>query len=145
MDCRSKLPRGIVHLVVQVAPRLHLKPWQRGDDSAIGLDHRCSNLLAFTMAGKKLKKRCIPQVLFEVSSMIQIFGIDFWYGQTVLAKMPREFEERDVLLAHIVQNSDGGDLPARQPYNFAPRAAELPLQRLHLLHRHPEVLLEQTV
>jgi hypothetical protein len=77
--------------------------------------------------------------------MIQIFGIDFWYGQTMPAKMPREFEERDVLFAHVVQNSDGGDLPARQPYNFAPRAAELPLQRLHLLHRYPEVLLEETV
>ena len=59
------------------------------------------------------------------------------------AEMPREFEERGVLFAHIVENADRADSFRRQPDDLAPRAAELPLQRLHLRNRQVEVLLKK--
>ena len=59
--------------------------------------------------------------------------------------MPGEFEEGGVLFAHVIENADGSDLLACKPDNFAPRAAQLPLQGLHLLDGRVEVLLKKTV
>ena len=57
--------------------------------------------------------------------------------------MPREFEERNILFAHVVENADRGVLVVRQPHDIAARAAELPLQRLHPGRRRVEVLLKK--
>ena len=59
------------------------------------------------------------------------------------AKMAGEFQESDVLFAHVVENADRADVRATQPDDLAPRAAQLPLQGLHLLHRRVEVLLKE--
>ena len=57
--------------------------------------------------------------------------------------MPREFQESDILFAHVIQNADCTGFSAGQPDNFSPGTAQLPLQRLHVLYRLVEVLLKE--
>ena len=55
---------------------------------------------------QKLKQRGVAQVFLEISAVAQIFGIDLRDGKAVAAKMPGEFQERDVLFAHVIENAD---------------------------------------
>ena len=57
--------------------------------------------------------------------------------------MAGKLKKGDVLLAHVVENADGALPRAGEPDNDASRAAELALQRLHLLGRQMEMLLEE--
>src|SRR5208283_288580 len=59
------------------------------------------------------------------------------------AKVAGEFQERDVLFAHIVKDADGGDFLRSQSDYLPPGAAQLSLQRLRLNDRRVEMLLEQ--
>src|SRR5436305_84366 len=61
----------------------------------------------------------------------------------MFAKVARELKERAILLAHVVQNADGGDVLASETDDLASRAAKLPLQRLHLQNRRVEMLFEE--
>ena len=121
----------IAHIVIQIAAGFDLKAWQHGHNLAIGFHGLGSNVLADPMFREKLKKRRVPQVFFEISAVAQIFRINFRHRQTVPAKMPGKFEESDVLFAHVIQNANGAELFAGKPDDFAPRTAELALQRLH--------------
>ena len=57
--------------------------------------------------------------------------------------MAGEFEEGDVFFAHVVENSDRADLRAGEPDDFAARAAELALQRLHAIGGRVKMLLKK--
>ncbi len=61
----------------------------------------------------------------------------------MLAKVPGKFEESGILFAHAMKYSDGGSVFAGHADDTSPRAAELPLQRLHLHYRRMKVLLKK--
>ena len=82
---------------------------------------------------KKLEERGVAQVFFQVGALAQILRINLRNRQSVAAKMPGKLQERDVLLAHGIENADGARSPAGEPDDGAPRAAELALKRLHML------------
>jgi len=124
----------IAHFVIQIAPGFDLKAWQHGHNLAIGFHGLGSNILADPMGGEKLKKRRVPQVLFQISAVAQVFRINFRHGQTVPAKMPGEFEESNVLFADVIENANGARPFVGQPDDIAPRTAKLALERLHPSH-----------
>ena len=78
---------------------------------------------------EKLKQRRVSEILFEISALAQILGIDFRHWQAVLAKVPRKFKECGVLFAHAVENANGAESFVFQPYELSPGPAELALQR----------------
>ena len=57
--------------------------------------------------------------------------------------MPREFEERGIFFADVVENPDRSIAFTMETDDAASGAAELPLQRLHAADRRVEVLLEK--
>jgi hypothetical protein len=59
------------------------------------------------------------------------------------AKMPGKFEKSGVLFAYVIQDANRAGFLADQPYDFAPRTAKLPLQRLHSPHWAMEMLLKE--
>src|ERR1700751_212629 len=61
----------------------------------------------------------------------------------MLGKVPREFEEGDIFLAHAVENPNRADSLASQANDLAPGTAEFSLHGLHLLDRHMKMLLEE--
>ena len=134
----------IAHFVVQIAARFDLKPRQHGDNFTIGGDGLGSDGRAVTMVREKFKKRGAAKVLFEISAVAQIFGINFRHRQTVPAKMPGKFEEGDILFAHVIENANRAEFVARKPDDLAARTAELALQRLHSLDRGVEMLLKKS-
>ncbi len=95
------------------------------------------------MLRKKFEERRVTQILFEISSVVQILRIDLRDRQAMFAKVAGEFQESRVLFAHIVENADRTGVRATQADDFAPRSAQLPLQGLNLLHRGVEVLLKE--
>src|ERR1700687_6158433 len=133
----------ITDFVVQIATRFDLKPRQHGNNFAIGRDCLGSDGRAVTMIGEKFKKRGAAKVFFEISSMAQIFGINFRHRQTAAAKVPGKFEEGDILFAHVIQNANRADFFAGKPDDLAARTAELALQRLHALDRRVEMPLKE--
>src|SRR5579862_2514633 len=59
-------------------------------------------------------------------------------------KMPGEFDEGGILLAHSVQNTNRAGAFIRQPHDAAPRTSEFALQRLYLRGRRMKMLLKQS-
>ncbi len=100
-------------------------------------------VLARAMRAEELKERGIAQVFFEIRALIQILGINLRHRQTVAAKMAGELEKSDILFAHRIENADGVMAASVKTSNDAPRAAELPLQRLHAFRRRMKMLLEE--
>ena len=58
-------------------------------------------------------------------------------------EVPRELQERDILLAHIVQDANDTEFFAGKSNNTTPRPPELTLQRLRARDRRVEMLLEK--
>jgi hypothetical protein len=58
-------------------------------------------------------------------------------------KMFGELKESDIFLSHGIENADGAEFSASEPYDSAPRAAELALKRPHVFGRQLVVLLEK--
>ena len=106
MDWRSKLDARITHFVIQIAARFDLEARQHGDNFAIGRDGLGSDGGAVAMIGKKLKKRGVAQILFEIGAWFKSSRINFRHGQAVAAKVPGKFEEGDILFAHVIQNAN---------------------------------------
>ena len=79
---------------------------------------------------KKLKKRSVAEIFFQIRVVVQIFCVNFRHGKPVLAKMPRKCQKRDVFLTSVIENSDCADLFIADPYELASRAAELAVKRL---------------
>ena len=77
MDCRSKAGARVADSVVQVAAGFDLKARQKGDDFAIGLDHRLSNVLAGAILGEKLEEGGVSQIFFQIGAVVQVLGVDF--------------------------------------------------------------------
>jgi hypothetical protein len=77
--------------------------------------------------------------------MIQVLRVNLRYRKAMLSKMPREFQESDILFAHVIQDADRTGFSAGQPDNFSPGTTQLPLQRLHVLYWLVEVLLKEIV
>jgi hypothetical protein len=48
------------------------------------------------------------------------------------SKVTREFEERDILLAHGMLDSNRGPSACAEAHDGSPRSAQLALQRMHL-------------
>ena len=76
--------------------------------------------------------------------MIQILGVYFRYGQRVPSKMTREFEESDILLSHVVQNPDCGEVIVGETNNPASRSSKFALKRLDTIGCFIETLLKKT-
>src|SRR5579863_6558551 len=75
--------------------------------------------------------------------MIEIFRVNFRHRESVLAEVSGELQERSILLAHIVQDTDRGDFVAGQPDDLTAGASEFTLQRTHLRDRRVETLFEE--
>ena len=59
----------ITNFVVQIAARFDLEARQHGDNLAIGCDGLGSDGRAVAMVGKKLKKRGVAKIFFEISAL----------------------------------------------------------------------------
>ena len=144
---RNRLPvkagTRITHLVVQIAPGFDLKPRQKGNDVAIGRNRLGGDNPTVSMRRKKLKKRGVAQIFFEIGAMIQIFSVNLGHRQTVPAKVPGKFEESYILFAHVIENADGAVPVAGKTYDLSSRTAQLPLQRFRPGHRCVEMPLEE--
>ena len=96
---------------------------------------------------EKFKQRRVAEILFEISALAQVFGIDFRHWQAMPAKMPRKFKERDVLFAHVIENANGADRGSRcgggKADDLAAGAAQLTLQRLDPIRGKVKMPLEQ--
>ncbi len=101
------------------------------------------NLFAGAIPGKKLKKRRIAQVFFEIRAMIQIFAINFRNRQAVFAKVFGEGQERGVFFAYAVKDADRACFVVRQPDDLASRAAQFALQRQHAVRRRMKMPFEK--
>ena len=117
----------IAYAVVQIAAGFDLKARQHGHDFAIGFHRLGRNLPAAAMLREKFKERGVPKVFFEISAVTQIFAINFRHRQPVPAKMPGEFEEGDVLFAHVIEHANRAAFFTGKPDDLASRSAELAL------------------
>src|ERR1700738_1796285 len=146
---RDRLPieaaDRIAHLVIQIAARFHLKTWQDRHDFAISLHNGRSDVFALAIFRQKLKQGRVPEIFLEIRALAQILAVNFRHRQATPSKMLREFQKRNVLFAHPVQNADRAVSFAAQPDDLAARAAKLSLQRLNALHRRAKMLLKQFV
>src|SRR5262249_12415001 len=129
-------------LVIQVAPGFHLKAGKLRNHLAVRFHYFGKNPVAEAVFGKELEQRCIAQVLFQVGSGVQVFAIDLRYQQSMTAEMTRELQKGDVFSMHFIQNPNGAQLLMSETDNCPPRAAQVALQRLHLLHRPVEMPLK---
>ena len=134
---------GIADFVIEVASGLHLKTRQLGHHFAIGFNDRRSDGRAGAIGNKKIKERGVAQVFFDVSALGQIIRINLRDRQPVLAKMAGKLEEGDILLAHGIENTDGGFPSAGKPDDGTPRGAELALKRLNHFGWQSVMLLEK--
>src|SRR6266404_4999331 len=98
---------GIADTVVQIAASFDLKAGQHGDHFAIGFDDLRSNVFSGAVLGKELEKGSIAEVFFEISALVQSFGVNFRNGKAVAAKMSGKLEEGSVFFAHAVEDADG--------------------------------------
>jgi hypothetical protein len=57
--------------------------------------------------------------------------------------MPRKFQKRDIFLAPVIEHSNRAHLFVADPYEFAPRAAQLSVKRLHPPRRRVEMPLKK--
>src|SRR5882762_1997266 len=133
----------IAHFVVQIPAGFHLKPRQNGDHFAIRIDHLRSNALAGAMFREELIKCRVAQVFLEIGALGQIVRINLRHRQTVPVKVPGEFEKRDVLFPHTIQNANRAVFFAGQPDDLAPPSTEFALQRQHPFDGRVEVLLKK--
>ncbi len=81
---------------------------------------------------EKFEERGVAQVFFQVGALAQILRINLRHRQSVAAKVPRKLKESEILLAHGIQNADGGETSAGEPDYGPARAAELALKRPYL-------------
>jgi hypothetical protein len=81
--------------------------------------------------------------LLEVCSLSQIFAVDFRNRKPVLAKVPRELQECNILFTNSVEYPDRGLATAREPDNLAPRSPKFTLDGVYLLNRNVKVLFEE--
>ena len=59
--------------------------------------------------------------------MLKIFPKYFRDRQAIAAEMLRKFNERDILLANIVENADRASIVAQDSHNMPARSAQLAL------------------
>ena len=100
-------------------------------------------VIVVAMLAEEFKERGVAEIFFEISACGQILGINLRNGQAMAAKVAGEFEEGDVLFAHGITNADGGEAAAGEADDGAARAAKLALERMGLVGRDVEVLLEE--
>src|SRR6266404_5470707 len=98
---------GITDTVVQIAASFDLKAGQHGDHFAIGFDDWRSNVFTGAVFGKELEEGGIAKVFLEISTVAQVFGVDFRDGKAMAPKMFGELQESSVFFAHAVEDADG--------------------------------------
>src|SRR6266850_2940548 len=98
---------GIADAVVQIAAGFDLKAGQHGDHFAISLDDWRSNVFTGAVFGKELEEGGIAEVFLEISTVAQVFGVDFRDGEAMAPKMFGELQESSVFFAHAVEDADG--------------------------------------
>ena len=133
----------IAYFVIQIAASLDLKTRQHSRHFAIRFNRLRSDGLAGTICAEEFEECRIAQVFFKVGALAQILRINLRHRQSAAAKMPGEFKESDILLAHGIEDADGADSFAGEPDDGTPRAAELALKRLHVFGRQLVMLLEE--
>src|SRR6267378_2171353 len=134
---------GIADFVIQVAAGFHLKAGENGDNLAIGFDNLGGDVFASAVIGKELEERGVAEVFFKIDAVGEIFGIDFRNGKPMTAKVFGECEEGGVFFAYTIEDADGAVFFVGEPDDFAAGAAEFDLQRLDMLWRRLEMLLEE--
>ena len=134
---------GIADGVVEIAGGFDLEAREDGDDFAIGFDDLRGDGAALAIFGEKFEERGVAEVFFEIGAMIQIFGVDFWDGEIVFAKMLGEGEEGGVFFADVVEDANGGAGAGSEADDFAAGAAEFALEGSDTVVGGVEVLLEE--
>ena len=134
----------IADLVIEVAACLDLKARQHGDDFAIGFDGGRSDGVAGAIRAEEFKERGVAQVFFEVGAL----------SSNPPHKSPapagrggesagRTRGRRCSLRARDTRMPMALMATAGEADDGAPRAAELALERLRVLSRELEMLLEK--
>ncbi len=130
---RNRLPvearARIADLVIQIPPGFHLEARQHFHRLAIGRHHFRSNLRARAMLGEKLEQRGVSEILFQVGALAEIFRINLRHRKAVAAKVPGEFDKRDVLFPHVVEDANGAATVIGEADDGASRSAESALHR----------------
>jgi len=99
---------GIADAVVEVAGGFYLEAWENGDYFSVGFDDLGRDRCALAIFREEFEERGVTEVFFEVGALVEIFGVNFWDGEIVFAKMPGEGEEGGVFFADVVQDADCG-------------------------------------
>ena len=93
---------------------------------------------------QKLKQRGVAQVFFQISALRQIFRVNFRHRQARAGENAARIPgKRRSLRARRSRMPMALNFSLDKPDDVTPRAAELALQRLHLLHRRVEMLLKE--
>lgn|SRR5579862_674372 len=95
------------------------------------------------MNAQELEESGIAEVFFEISAFVQRLAVNLRYGKTVSAEMSRELKERDVLFAHIIDNSDSGMPGVMEPKQQPTGCSKAASERLHLFGRCVEMLFKE--
>ena len=120
-----------------------MKARQNADGFAIGFDDDRCDELARAILGEKFEKRGVAKIFFQISPVVEIFGVDFGNGQAIAVKMFGELQEGDIFFANTIENADRADAVVREADDLPARAAQLSLQRLNACRPGMEMLLEQ--
>src|SRR5207253_2951047 len=86
---------GITDAVVQIAGGFDLEAREDSNDFAVGFHHGGSDVLTGAILGEKFEQGGVAKVLFKISAVVEILGVDFRNRQAVPAKMLGECEEGD--------------------------------------------------
>src|SRR5215472_2938287 len=109
-----KARTGIADLVVQIVTSFHLEARQLFCHLAVNLYYGRINLVAAAVGGKKLEERGATQIFFQIGSSVEVCAVDLGHGQTVAAKVPGKFQERDVFSTDVIEDSDRAGITAGQ-------------------------------
>jgi hypothetical protein len=134
---------GIADTVIEIAAGFDLETREDGDDFFVGFDDLGGDSAALAIFGEKFEERGVAEIFFEIGALSEIFGIDFWDGEIVFAKVFREGEESGVFFADVVEDADGGAKACGEADDFAAGAAKFALKRLDTLYGGVEVLFEE--
>ena len=109
----------------------------------VSLHHLGCDVVSYPVLREELKQRDVAQVFFQVSARIQFRAVNLRHSQATAAEVPREFQESEVLLAHVIQDTHRAQILMGEPKDLAPRPSQFALQGLHSFHRKAKMSLKK--
>ena len=117
----------IADAVVEIFAGFDLEAWENFQNFFVSGDNGRGDGFAIAIFGEEFKECGVAKILFEVSALVKVLGIDFRDRESMSAKVPREAEEGAIFFADVVEDADGGLFSGGEADDFAAGAAQFPL------------------